>query len=218
LSSGAEAPEEKIMKEYVEKAMTFAQYEKLIDDLLADGKTTGPNQSAEMYDYARLNRQRMKRLEKTIEVGAEIRDAIAGLDADCYWLVITEGWCGDAAQNIPVIEKIAGLNPGIRTRYILRDENPELMDRFLTNGARSIPYLIAIDARSFEVVGTWSSRPAAGQAYFLELRSQGMAKPEINEKMQRWYNEDGGRSLEMEFVELTKAWLQKKAARKAASS
>ncbi len=206
------------MKEYIDKAMTFAEYTELIDDLLAAGKTTGPVQSADMYNYAKLNRQRMRRLEKTIDVGTDIREAMAGLDADCYWLVITEGWCGDAAQNIPVIEKIAALNPGIRTRYILRDENPELMDRYLTNGARSIPYLIAIDARSFEVSGTWSSRPAAGQAYFLKLRSQGMEKPEINEKMQRWYNEDRGKSLEMEFVGLTKAWLQKKAAKMAASS
>jgi hypothetical protein len=206
------------VKEYIDKAMTFAEYTKLIDDLLIDGKTTGPVQSADMYNYAKLNRQRMNRLEKTVVAGSEIGSAIAGLDVDWFWLVITEGWCGDAAQNIPVIEKIAAQDPGIKTRYILRDENPDLMDLYLTNGARSIPLLIAVDARSFEVLGTWGSRPKAGQEYFLGLKAQGMAKPEINEKMQRWYNEDRGVSLEREFVDLTRAWSQKAVAKRAAAA
>ena len=54
------------MKEYVEKSMTFAEYIKLIDDLLLDGKTTGQNQSEAMFNYGKLNRQRMHRLEKTV--------------------------------------------------------------------------------------------------------------------------------------------------------
>lgn len=191
--------------------MTFAEYVKLIDDLLEVGKTTGPVQSESMYNYAKLNRQRMTRLEKTVVVGPGAVEAISGLNVDWYWLVITEGWCGDAAQNIPVVEKIAALNPGIKTRYILRDDNPQLMDRYLTNGARSIPLLIAIDGQSFEVLGTWGSRPKKAQEYFLELRTGGMQKPEINEKMQRWYNDDKGRSLQNEFLDLTRVWAQSSA-------
>ena len=171
------------MRNYIEKAMTFAEYVKLIDDLLATGQTTGPVQSENMYNYAKLNRQRMTRLEKTIVVEPGVANDVAELNVDWFWLVITEGWCGDAAQNIPVIEKIAALNPGIKTRYVLRDENPKLMDRYLTNGARSIPISIAVDARTFAVLGTWGSRPKEGQEYFLELKGQGMPKAEINEKM-----------------------------------
>ncbi len=213
---GAITPEVKAVRNYIEKAMTFAEYVSLIDNLLATGKTTGPVQSESMFNYAKLNRQRMTRLEKTIVVEPAVANDVAGLKVDWFWLVIAEGWCGDAAQNIPVIEKIAALNPGIKTRYILRDENPKLMDRYLTNGARSIPMLIAIDSQSFAVLGTWGSRPKEGQKYFLELKAQGMPKPAINEKMQRWYNEDKGNSLERELAGLVKTWSAKAVANKAA--
>ena len=154
------------MKEYIESSISFDEYISLIDSLLADGKTTGPKQSESMFNYGRLNRARMDRLEKTIEIDDSTRSRIAELDADWIWLVITEGWCGDAAQNIPLIEKIAAANPGIETRYILRDEYPELMDGFLTNGSRSIPKLIAIDRRSGDILGTWGPRPKLAQDLF----------------------------------------------------
>ena len=63
------------------------------------------------------------------------------------WLIITEGWCGDAAQCIPTIEKIAAESKNIETHYVLRDENLDLIDEYLTNNARSIPKLIACAAK-----------------------------------------------------------------------
>lgn len=61
------------MKSYIEKSITFTDYLKLIDDLLAEGKTTGENQSEAMFNYGKLNRQRMKRLEKTIELNESLK-------------------------------------------------------------------------------------------------------------------------------------------------
>ncbi len=62
------------MKNYVEKSMTFAEYLKLIDDLLLEGKTTGEIQSGAMFGYGKLNRQRMKRLEKTVELNDSLKE------------------------------------------------------------------------------------------------------------------------------------------------
>lgn len=194
------------MKEYIESSISFDEYINLIDSLLAEGKTTGPKQSEAMFNYGRLNRARMERLEKTIEIDDSTRSRIAELDADWIWLVITEGWCGDAAQNIPVIEKIAAANPGIETRYILRDEFPELMDRFLTNGSRSIPKLIVVDRRGGEVLGDWGPRPKAAQDLFYEQKSGGIEQHTIHENLQRWYLADSGRSLQGEIAKLAEAW------------
>ena len=99
-------------------------------------------------------------------------------------------------------------NRGIETRYILRDENPELIDRFLTNGTRSIPKLIAIDRNSGGILGTWGPRPKAAQNLFAEQKSLGMDKPVIHENIQRWYLADRGRSLQLEIAELVKGWLR----------
>lgn len=204
-----------MIKEYLDRSMSFSEYLGLIDSLLADGKTTGPNQSEAMTNYARLNRQRMSRIGKTLELEPEIVNEVAALLVDMTWLVITEGWCGDAAQNIPVIEKLAAANHGIETRYILRDENPELMDQFLTAGARSIPKLIGVDNATDAVLGTWGPRPEAAQAYFREMKAAGVEKPLINENMQRWYLADRGRSLQFEIAELLSGWSRQNLAKAA---
>jgi len=194
------------MKKYLEKSMSFAEYIKLIDDLLLDGKTTGPNQSEAMFNYGKLNRQRMHRLEKTVVVNESLREKVQNNKRRMIWLIITEGWCGDAAQNIPVIEKIAAESALIETRYVLRDENLELMDAYLTFGARSIPKLIALDAETLEEIGTWGPRPKPAMDLFFELREQGLEKPLIMENLQRWYNADKNWTIQSEFGNFFDEW------------
>ncbi len=190
--------------------MTFAEYIKLIDDLLLDGKTTGENQSDAMFNYGKLNRQRMHRLEKTVLLNESLREKLQNNHRKMIWLIITEGWCGDAAQNIPAIEKIAAESANIETRYVLRDENLELMDAYLTNNARSIPKLIALDAETLEEIGTWGPRPQNAMKYFLEMRENGLEKPQMMENIQRWYNADKEKSLQTEFENLLDEWTKEK--------
>ena len=194
------------MKEYLEKSMTYAEYIKLIDDLLLDGKTTGSNQSEAMFNYGKLNRQRIHRLEKSVEIRTALVEKTQKLNRSMIWLIITEGWCGDAAQNIPIIEKIAAQSDKIETRYVLRDENLELMDAFLTGGARSIPKLIALDAETLETIGSWGPRPAAAMKYFNEMKAQKMEKPLMMEKVQRWYLQDKENAIQTEFENLIDVW------------
>jgi hypothetical protein len=194
------------MKNYIEKSMTFAEYIKLIDDLLLDGKTTGTNQSEAMFNYGKLNRQRMHRLEKTVALIDSVKEKARNVERRMIWLIITEGWCGDAAQNIPTIEKIAAESPNIETRYVLRDENLELMDKYLTYDARSIPKLVALDAETLEELGTWGPRPQAAMNYFLEMKKNGLEKPQMMENIQRWYLQDKEQSLQKEFEGLLDEW------------
>ncbi len=198
--------------EKIEKSMTFAEYIKLIDDLLLEGKTTGENQSEAMFNYGKLNRQRMRRLEKTVVIGESLREKTQSVGRKMIWLIITEGWCGDAAQNIPIIEKIAAESVNIETRYILRDENLELMDEYLTNNARSIPKLIALDAETLEEIGTWGPRPQAAMDYFYEMKAKGLEKPQMMENLQRWYLQDKEKSVQTEFENLFGKWSMQSAA------
>ena len=194
------------MRKYIEKSMTFAEYIKLIDDLLIDGKTTGTNQSEAMFNYGKLNRQRIHRLEKTVKIEDSLKEIARKNSRKMIWLIITEGWCGDAAQNIPTIEKIAAESSNIETRYVLRDENLELIDSYLTNNARSIPKLIAIDAETLAEIGTWGPRPQIAMDYFYELKHQGLEKLEMMEKLQRWYLADKEHSVQAEFENLLGEW------------
>jgi hypothetical protein len=194
------------MQNYIEKAMTFDEYNRLIDRVVAEGKTTGPNQSEELAQYTKLNQARMRRLFKTSELNESLLETALNVKANWIWLILTEAWCGDAAQNIPPIEKIARENDRIKTLYLLRDENLELMDKYLTSGARAIPKLICLDAETFGEIGTWGSRPQAAYNLFYNLKEQGLEKSEIIEKIHRWYIEDNTESLQAEFEKLIQNW------------
>ena len=120
------------------------------------------------------------------------------------WLVITEGWCGDAAQNLPVINKLAEINTNIKLKLVLRDENLELMDLFLTNGGRSIPKLIALNKQN-EVLFTWGPRPKVATKMVADYKEKhGSLDPQFKQDLQVWYNKDKGKSVQSDFIELLK--------------
>ena len=196
-------PIRKISGEYLAKALSYEAYKQLITDLLARGQSTNPQPSEALTHYSQLNLQRMHRLDKTTEISPEIRQQLAQPVRPQTWLVLTEGWCGDAAQSIPVMEALARLNPDITLRYLLRDQNLELMDQHLTNGvSRSIPKLIAVDKANGEELFSWGPRPAALQELFYKMKADGMPFDNIKEELQRWYNKDKTQSIQQELATL----------------
>jgi len=197
------------MKNYLEKSLTFVEYEQIIDKAVAEQKTTGRNQTPELAEYTELNQYRMKRLAKTVKLNSSLVEITRNLKIKWIWLILTEAWCGDAAQNIPPIELIAAENDCIETRYLLRDENLDLMDKYLTNGARAIPKLICLNAETLEEIGTWGSRPAAADRLFKELKAKGLEKSEIIKQIIRWYNDDHTASLQAEFEKILPEWANK---------
>ncbi|MCA8832911.1 thioredoxin family protein [Hymenobacter pini] len=194
-----------ISPERLAQAYSYATYRQLIDKLMAEGKTTGENQSDDLTAYARLNIQRMERLDKKAELMPELREALDGLTRTYEWVVLTEGWCGDAAQIVPVLEKIAQASHGrLRPRYLLRDENLDLMDRYLTNGGRSIPKLIILHADTLTEVTSWGPRPTEAQSLLLELKAAGATHEEYAEKIHAWYAKDKTQSTQRELLQLVR--------------
>lgn len=119
-------------------------------------------------------------------------DAGAGIapDAGYRFLVIAEDWCGDASNTIPIVAKWVEQTPGLALRVILRDTHPELMDRYLTNGARSIPIVIVLD-RDGRELGHWGPRPAALQQWVMENKGK-MPKEQLYPEVRKWYARDHG--------------------------
>ncbi|TDM12114.1 thioredoxin family protein [Macrococcus lamae] len=98
-------------------------------------------------------------------------------------IAITEDWCGDAMMNIPILLKIAE-KTGMDVRMVLRDENLELIDQYLTNGtARSIPIFVFLDDDDHQTA-VWGPRAQKVQDFVTELRSDLPAKedPTFEEK------------------------------------
>lgn len=188
------------LEAYWNSGMPYSTYREMMESLVAEGKTTGPNPTEALANYTKLNSSRMKKWEKMYLPSSRATAYLHKTDLKENWLVITEAWCGDAAQNIPQIQKLANLLLNVQTRYILRDEHPELIEPFLTNGTRSIPKVIRLSA-GFEVVGTWGPRPKTVQQLVLELNSN----PEVPTEerafaLHSWYNQNAGKDLETEFL------------------
>jgi len=192
-----------ITSKIISKAIDYSTYRKLIQDRIAKNQSTGTNHSEAMVGYTDLNEKRMKRLDKTIKLLPETIIQLAAIDTPQVWLVLTEGWCGDAAQSVPVMVKMAAENPNIELKFLLRDENLEVMDEFLTNGGRSIPKLIVLEKETLNVLASWGPRPVEVQNLFTEAKkSPEFNYPEMQKVVQLWYAKDKGVNIQKEIIEL----------------
>lgn len=202
----AETSEQLFTPETVENALIYQEYRTLIDDLLEEGKVTGDKQSEALVEYTKMNVHRMNRIDKRTELNDSLKQKLKDLDREMVWLVLTEGWCGDAAQNVPAINRIAEESDKIQLGFLLRHEHEEIMDHYETNGARSIPKLIALDAETLDELGTWGPRPREAQRLVYEEWIDNLSRKEWAEKLHKWYADNKTRDLQEEFEELITDW------------
>lgn len=198
-----QAEKEIIVQKALLKAMNYGIYRTIVDEHSRLGTSTGPNQTEALSNYTMLNQRRMKRLDKTTKLLPEDIAKIKEFKGDVTWLVLTESWCGDAAQTMPVMQKMAELSDGITVKVVLRDENLELMDEFLYNGGRSIPKLIAIDNTTKKVIGDWGPRPSIATKMVDDYKEEhGKLTPEFKQDLQVWYNKDKGQNTVQDLLKL----------------
>ena len=196
------------MKSIVAKALfnsySYSEYRKLVTDLLSEGKSTGNEQSESLTNYSKLNEARMNRLEKTIKISEEAISKLQNLVNHYIWLVISEGWCGDAAQILPILNKMASASDKkVDLRIVLRDENEEFMDQYLTNGGRAIPKVIVICKEAGIVRTDWGPRPKGAAELMANHKKEfGVIDEKIKTDLQLWYLADKGISVQEELVQI----------------
>ena len=195
------------MKTTIAKALfnshSYLEYRKLVSDLLLEGKSTGNEQSEDITHYSTLNETRMNRLDKTMKITDENRLILKSLKGNYIWLVISEGWCGDAAQLLPVVNKMAVESGKIELKIVLRDENDALMNLFLTNNSKSIPIVIIVDKNTGELVGQWGPRPKGAIELIQNYKKEfGIVDETAKTNLQLWYLHDKGLSTQQEIIDL----------------
>lgn len=186
----------------LEKSISYQEYRNMVSDLLAKGKSTGAVQTESLLNYSQLNERRMNRLDKTIRLSKETIAKAKSVQEPVTWLVLTEGWCGDAAQTLPIISKIADQSGKINLKIVLRDENDVLMNEFLTNGGKSIPKLVSLDKNN-EVIDSWGPRPSIPTQMVADYKAKhGALDAEFKKDLQVWYNKDKGRNTQEDLLKL----------------
>jgi thiol-disulfide isomerase/thioredoxin len=193
-------------------ALTYSQYRELVNNLVSDGKTTGNSQNEKLVEFTKLNIQRMNRLDKTIILSEQVINTINANTKNFKWLLIGDAWCGDCAQIIPVINKIANAaKTHIEFRIISRDEYPVLIETYLTNGTKAIPKLLVIDGKTNEVICTWGPRPKPAQDIMLHWKANKDTITWENFEMDLhlWYARDKGINIINEFISLIENCVKK---------
>ena len=196
------------MKTFVAQALfrihSYPEYRKLMADLLKEGKSTAVEQTEERTHYSELNEARMHRLDKTIKITEENSAKLKTLNKSYLWIVLTESWCGDAAQIVPILNKmVLEANQKIELKLALRDENEDLMNHFLTNKTKAIPKLIIIDKATGSVVGDWGPRPQGAVDLIESYKEKfGIIDETAKTELQLWYLHDKGMSTQNEIIQL----------------
>ncbi len=188
-----------------DNGMNYSSYRELINSLFLKNKTTGDDHSLGMLHYTKMNIQRMNRVEKTTVLNPDLLEAILDVKSSYNFLVISEGWCGDAAQILPVIEKIvATSNRKFSLKIVLRDKNLALMDNYLTNGGRAIPVLLVLDENKNPVLPKWGPRPQILQNLLKQWKQEIEDAGLVAEQLHGWYAKDKTQATQAELTELLK--------------
>jgi hypothetical protein len=191
----ADMPEEGVMS----KSMEYTKYISLVSDLFDEGRVTGNTQNQQKLDATKINLARIRRLDKKYEVSQSLSDLLMKA-APMDWVVFSEGWCGDSAQCLPIINKMAEIGPNVSLKILLRDENMEYMEQYLTNGSASVPKLVAFDKEGKELF-TWGARPTKIQEMVIDYKEKYTLEDRdafvLN--LHKWYAKDRGLSLEEDF-------------------
>ena len=189
-----------IIQSALQNSHSYTEYRNIVSKLISEGKSTGKEQSADLLHYSELNEVRMKRLEKTLKLDLEVEKALQNLKSKQTWLVISEGWCGDAAQILPIIKLMSEASENIDLKLVFRDENDALMSQFLTNGAKSIPKLLLLD-EAFNLINHWGPRPEGAKNLIIEYKANhGIVDEAAKIALQKWYLDDKGISTMKEIV------------------
>ncbi len=189
-----------LIEQSVQKAMDYTQYNLLFKQLVEEEKSTGEHSQMKV-DYTKLNFSRTKRLDKTAKVSDEAMKVFKNISEKQTWLVISEPWCGDAAQTLPYLNKIAQHSDNIDLKIVLRDENLDLMNQFLTNGSQSIPIIIMLD-EAMNVLQTFGPRSKAATKLVTDYKKEhGVIDDSFKEILQVWYNSDKGVSIVNDIME-----------------
>ena len=194
-----------LIKNSLNNTITYPAYRNLVKSLITEGKSTGTEQSEDHLTFSILNDKRMDRLDKTLKVSAATQNSLENLEKGFTFLVIAEGWCGDAAQILPIINKVAEASEKIDFKIVLRDENEDLMNQYLTNGSKSIPKVLILDHEN-KVLDSWGPRPAVASQMVVDYKAQkGSIDEEFKKNLQIWYNSDKGNNTQNELIGLLHA-------------
>ena len=194
----------------LQESLTYLEYIELTKSIINNVSPSAPYDNEKMLKYTEANLERMQRVSNNISIDQKLYNLLTSVTDRWIWVIITEPWCGDAAQIVPALCAFAEVNSNIETKLILRDTNLDLIDAYLTEGGRSIPKLICLHQDTMEEIGTWGPRPQQIQVMVDKFKSD--TTTSFGQKVRQihqWYDDNKSAALQEEFIALLQDWKTK---------
>ncbi len=194
----------------LQNSITYPEYIELTKSIIGNATPPAPYDDEKMLQYTKANLERMQRVSSNISMDQKLYNLLNSVTDKWIWVIITEPWCGDASQIVPALCAFAEVNENIETKLILRDSNLDLIDAYLTNGGRSIPKLICVNAGTLEEIGVWGPRPQEIQVMVDKFKSD--TATSFGQKVRQihqWYDDNKSAALQEEFIALLQDWKTK---------
>jgi hypothetical protein len=192
----------------LDAGLDYAVYEERMRDYAARSFREDMSvEEREHLENAGINLQRASRIFRTYQPSEAVRSVMGSLERPQVWMLLSEVWCGDSAQCVPLIARIAELSANVSLRILLRDEHFDIMDAYLTCGKRCIPKLVIFGPEGNEL-GRWGARPRNAQKVVDQAIAEGVTKKVRLERLHLWYGRNRGAELEEELAALLSATLK----------
>ena len=194
----------------IKKIDQAISYDVYIGDL--EKQVEEKRENEKILNYLYLNLKRMKRIQKQYEPAPYLNKLIRKINIPVTWLTITEGWCGDAAHILPVLNNLTAISFKPDLKIVFRDDGSDLIEDYLTDGSRSIPIVLAVDEDG-QVISKWGPRPSFAQKIVQAYKTGDSPYANYNdmsEALQKWYHYDRFQSFESEIVEFIEPQIRSK--------
>ena len=186
--------------EYIQKGYSFEDYlERIEDELEEQIELDDPKELVPLFA---MNLKQSREIKKNFRYNPGMEKKAKSYNADLKFLVISEGWCEDAAQIVPIVDRLAE-TIGVELKIVLRDENLELMEEYHTNGSLSVPIVIGVTPDGEEAF-RFGPRPAKAMEFTNKFKKDPdkYSKDDFYEDLDRYYLENHGQDIITEILEL----------------
>lgn len=189
------------LSEYFAKGFTYTEYIDFVQKQLDKGLSTDNLDIQDLLDYTKLNLSRSRRVEKKVSLSDYDKEFLDNYPRKLAIILITEGWCGDAAQILPVVNLIVSNSPNLELRIVLRGSNMTLMNQYKYNNTLSIPIVVAYDIVLNQEVFIWGPRPKVLLDFTKKIKEdENYDKNQFSIEVQEWYNKDKGKTIIDEII------------------
>ena len=190
--------------DYIKKGYSFDQYlERIEDELEEQIELDDPKELVPLFA---MNLKQSRDIRKNFRYNPGMEKKAKSYNADLKILVISEGWCEDAAQIVPIVDRLAE-TIGVELKIVLRDENLALMEEYHTDGSFSVPMVIGVTPEGEEAF-RFGPRPAKAMVFTNRFKKDPdkYSKDDFIEDLDRFYLENHGQDIITEILELVEAY------------